>query len=132
MNSPSNQLQHIGISVVDLDRSVRWYTDFFGFTETKRFKKDEFEIAGAVLQLGAMSLEILAPFSPEIPAAGPASLVGHLRKTGVNHIAIGVSDITGCYERMSRAGCPLITGLMDGRFFFCADPDGAVLEVRKL
>jgi lactoylglutathione lyase len=132
MNSPTNQVQHIGISVVDLDRSVRWYTDFFGFTETKRFRKDDFEIEGAALQLGAMSLEILAPFHPEISAMPPASLVSHLRKVGTNHIAIGVSDISGCYERMSASGCSLMTGLIDGRFFFCADPDGTVLEVRKL
>lgn len=132
MNAANNQLQHVGISVADLDRSVRWYSDFFGFTETKRFRKDEFEVTAAVLQLGPVTLEILSPFRPEIPAPRPGSLVSHLRKIGANHLAIGVSDVTGCYERMSKAGCSLITELIDGRFFFCADPDGTVLEIRRL
>jgi methylmalonyl-CoA/ethylmalonyl-CoA epimerase len=126
-----SEFQHVGISVADLDRSVRWYTTLFGFTETKRFRKDELEITGAVLQLGAMTLEVLAPFTPVAPALPPPSLVEQLRKVGTNHIAVTVSDLVLCRERIAAAGCRMIGPVVDGRFFFCSDPDGVVLEIRK-
>lgn len=131
MKPLKSEIQHIGISVRDLDRSVAWYSGFFGFVETKRFKKDELEISGAILQLGNMTLEVLAPFKPVSPSPPPASLVEQLRKTGVNHIALSVSDITSCFEKLSASGSAMMTPLIEGRFFFCADPDGTALEIRK-
>src|SRR5512139_342050 len=130
MQSQNSEIQHIGISVADLDRSVAWYTSHLGFAETKRFRKDDLEISGAVLQLGVMSLEVLAPFAPA-PAAPPAlTLVEQLRRIGMNHIAIGVEDLPACHERLRASGAFLMTPVVDGRFFFCTDPDGTVLEVR--
>ena len=132
MNPWKCNLQHIGISVVDLEQSIQWYAAFFGFIETKRFRKDALEISGAVLQLGNMSLEILAPFTPIHPPSPPHSLVEQLRKIGTNHIAIGVSDLSSCFDKLTDAGCSMMTPIIDGRFFFCSDPDGTVLEIRKL
>jgi catechol 2,3-dioxygenase-like lactoylglutathione lyase family enzyme len=124
------EIQHIGISVADLDRSVAWYRSHFGFSEAKRFRKEAFEISGAVLQLGGMILEVLAPFVPAPPAPQAGSLVEQLRRTGVNHIAINVADLPACREQRRASRASLLTEIIDGRFFFCIDPDGTVLEVR--
>ena len=52
-------LAHIAISTVDLNNSVKWYGDFFGFKEIKRFEKQEFEIKGATISDGQIMIEVL-------------------------------------------------------------------------
>ena len=127
----TSEFQHTGISVADLDRAITWYRDMFGFVETKRFRKEELEISGVVLQLGASTLEVLAPFSPGPPPPPAATLIEQLRRTGVNHIAISVSDLPACHARPRESGASLLSPVVDGRFFFCTDLDGTVLEVRS-
>ncbi len=126
----ASEFQHAGISVADLERSIAWYVGHFGFRVTKRFRKDELEIDGAVLELGGSTLEVLAPFSPLPPAESATSLVEQLRRTGMNHIALSVDDLSACRERLENAGAAMVGPVVDGRFFFCADPDGIVLEIR--
>ncbi len=126
------EYQHTGISVTDIDRTVAWYAARFGFKETKRFVKPELEIRGAVMALGNAVLEILQPDSPTHAQQGCHTLAQHLRKLGANHIAIGVSDITECFEKFKADNVDLISELIDSRFFFCKDPDGTLIEVRHI
>ena len=131
MTTKANAILHVGISVADLERSVAWYAKNFGFTEVKRFVKNEREIRAAVMQLGDATLEIIAPFRPEPAPPRATSLTEQLRRTGVNHIAIRVDDPAACYNRLADAGCAMLSPLIEGRFFFCADPDGTVLEIKN-
>jgi catechol 2,3-dioxygenase-like lactoylglutathione lyase family enzyme len=124
-------IQHVGICVADLDRAVAWYARHFGFRETRRFLREELQIAGAVLETGGAALEVLAPWSPEPPPPPAGTLVVQLRRTGVNHLALAVEDLTKCHRGLEASGARLLTPIRDGRFFFCADPDGTVLEVRS-
>jgi catechol 2,3-dioxygenase-like lactoylglutathione lyase family enzyme len=125
------QLQHAGISVTNLDNAVSWYERYFDFKEMKRFKKDSLEIRGALLGCGENQLEILAPAAPVQRREGGVNLVEELRVCGSNHIAVGVDNIESLYDTMRADDVSLITGLMDGRMFFCKDPDGTLIEVRK-
>ena len=126
------EYQHTGISVTDIDRTLAWYATHFGFKETKRFVKPELEIQGAVMAIGNAVLEILQPYSPTPAQQGCHTLAQHLRKLGANHIAIGVSDITGCFEKFKADNVDLVSEIIDGRFFFCKDPDGTLIEVRHI
>lgn len=126
------EFQHIGISVSDLDRAVRWYAARFGYQETKRFAKPELKVCGAVMTLGSAVLEILQSDSPQPARSAGFTLAQRLGELGANHFAIGVSDVTQCYATFERDGVGLVSGLIDGRFFFCTDPDGTLLEVRRL
>ena len=123
---------HVGISERDLDRSVAFYTTYFDFTVLKTFEKEIFQIKGAALEREDIDMEILQPYNPapKPKVAGP--LANYLRPLGANHIALGVPDLPALYERMKTDGVPLITEVMDGRTFFCADPDGTPIEVRKM
>jgi len=131
MSETKGSITHIGISVTDLDTSLRWYGEHFGFAETRRFEKPEFEIKGAVISDGKVSIEVLMPSVPWKRKVVPASLAEALRQCGTNHLALEVNDVTVCYERLRSAGAPLITEIIGGRFFFCMDPDGTLLEVRQ-
>jgi catechol 2,3-dioxygenase-like lactoylglutathione lyase family enzyme len=124
-------LHHAGISVGDLNRTVAWYGAYFDARETKRFEKQELEIVAAVLELESGTIEVLAPYTPT-PAHGTEhSLVEVLRPMGANHLAIAVRDLARIYEKMTAAGETVVTELVDGRFFFCKDPDGTLLEVKQ-
>jgi catechol 2,3-dioxygenase-like lactoylglutathione lyase family enzyme len=128
----ASQLQHAGISVSSLDRAVSWYEKYFNFKEVKRFEKDSLEIRAALMQCGDGLLEILAPATPVQRQKGGAGLVEELRVCGANHFAVGVDNIEFLYENMQADNVALVTELMDGRLFFCKDPDGTLIEVRKL
>jgi catechol 2,3-dioxygenase-like lactoylglutathione lyase family enzyme len=119
MSESKSSITHIGISVADLDASLQWYKEHFGFEETRRFTKPEFEMKGAALSDGRIGLEVIMPSVPVKRAAVPASLAEALRQCGANHLAL------------RSAGAQLITEIIGGRFFFCADPDGTLLEVRQ-
>jgi len=124
-------LAHIAISTADLENAVKWYKDFFGFEEIKRFEKQEFEIKGAALSNGHMMIEVLMPYKIAKNPVRPSSLAEALRTQGLNHIALNVDDINACFEELKFAGTRFITELIGGRFFFCCDPDGTLIEIRQ-
>lgn len=129
MSTP--QFQHVGISVADLDRAVAWYRENFGFEEIKRFDKPELEIRGAAMKLNDHTLEVLQPYTPA-PAHAPGDgLTGALRALGANHLAIAVDNIAECLDRFRSRNVRIVGELIDGRFFFCTDPDGTLIEVRQ-
>jgi putative autoinducer-2 (AI-2) aldolase len=73
----------------------------------------------------------MAPYTPT-PAHGTEySLVEVLRPMGANHLAIAVRDLAEIYEKMTAAGETVVTEMVDGRFFFCKDPDGTLLKVKQ-
>ncbi len=128
---PEYGFEHFGISVTSLDRSVTWYETNFGFTLVKEFEKEEFCIKGASLQLGNDFLEVLEPYSPDAAAGSGTDLVTQLQRTGANHLALQVDDVKAAFEELSRNGVPLVTDLIDNRYFFCLDPDETLIEVRQ-
>jgi len=124
---------HVGLTVSDLNRSVDWYNTYFGFKEIKRFEKEVLEIkAAAVISLGAAQIELIQPQSPMSMDAPNGSLIEALRPKGANHIAIGVDDIEECYLQLTKNGARMITEIMGGKMFFCEDPDGTVIEVKRI
>ncbi len=125
------QMVHFGISVFDLDRSVEWYCRYFGFVETKRFNKPELEISGATLTLGDGMLEILAPFRICKSDASAGGLIENLRNVGSNHFALSVDSVAECFGQMKTDGVCMVSELIGGKFFFCKDPDGTLVEVKQ-
>ena len=126
-----NTIQHIGLCVRDLDKTLAWYAKWFGFIEVKRFEKPEFEVKGAVISLAGQSIEILAPYNPVVSFVETAGIVKTLAHLGLNHMAIGVDDVAKLYLDLKASGISMVTELVDGRFFFCRDPDGTVLEIKR-
>ena len=124
-------LAHIGISVADLDITVKWYGEVLGFKELKRFEKKELEIKGALLSNGEILLEALMPFNIVKKQAPPPSLIQTIRLQGLNHIAINVADVKAFYRKLQTQQVSLLTDLVEDRFFFCHDPDGVVLEIKQ-
>jgi methylmalonyl-CoA/ethylmalonyl-CoA epimerase len=125
------EVVHFGISVANLDESVSWYKDTFGAREIKRTYKQDFGLTIALLELGDSQLELLRPDSPEETAKIEGTLKELLQRVGETHIALSVSDVRGVYEKLKSTGTELVTGLVEERLFFCRDPNGVLIEVKK-
>lgn len=130
-----NRIEHFGISVRDMEKSVQWYKDNFGFEEIRRFDKPDLAVKGVTLKLGDSFLELLQPHYPvnqeEKPTSRENSLKKLLQKTGSSHLALTVDDISSVYRKLKENKVKLITELLESRYFFCQDPDNILIEVRQ-
>jgi catechol 2,3-dioxygenase-like lactoylglutathione lyase family enzyme len=136
-------VQHIGITVSDLDRSLKFYGDVFGGTPFGReVTTRQAEWAGlgmvettvdhAFLPVGNTLLELLAY---ETPVGRPFDL--RRIDVGAVHISFGVEDLRGMHARMVDIGVKFVGEPLEvenpafGRFtyVFFDDPDGFPLEL---
>jgi catechol 2,3-dioxygenase-like lactoylglutathione lyase family enzyme len=87
---------HVGLEVRQLERSIRFYTDFFGFRVEKRLRLGEEEIA--FLRRDAFVLELVE--NGETEGAG-----------SVYHLAFGVECLEETREMLLAAGIPEAEGI---------------------
>lgn len=144
-------VDHINIVVSDLERSVRFYTEFLGLRETRRARLTgawidaivglagvEAEVAYVQPRGGGPRLELIqyhAPAGVDCPENGRPNT------RGLRHIAFQIEDMETLYRRLTDAGVPFFgppvdvpKGVVehdDGRKSLCYfhDPDGVVLEL---
>jgi lactoylglutathione lyase len=120
------KLEHVGIMVKDLEKSISFYTNVIGLshlytmTHTNGVIRLAF-LAGAEAQ--ETELELIEGYNSGLPAEG---------KT--HHVAFTVDDVEAEFERIKGLGVPLrdseITTLPNGaRYFFFYGPDGEFLEM---
>ena len=114
-------LDHIGVYVKDLERSLNFYIEVFGFPERQRFSKGDSKIA--VLYIGKGLLELIQ--RPGAPAEAP--------KGRWSHVAFHIDGYDGLVSKLEGMGLELrkVT-LEDGsRIAFFKDPDGHDIEIME-
>lgn len=132
---------HVGISTLDLDRLVAFYTETFGFEEVAGFAwepgLDDVDAAlalkdssgnMAMLRLGNVHLEVFEFFSPRAEAVDPARPITGV---GINHLCLLVDDIDPVVRHLGDRGVAVHTSALDigdGPFVYCRDPDGNAIE----
>ena len=122
---------HFGISVQNLDQSIQWYKDVFGFEVLKTFEKPEMEIKGAAIKCGSCELELLEPYNPKVTELTAPEVIPGLRKVGANHFAVSVDDVIACYKDLGDKKVELVGELQNNRFFFARDLDGTLIEIKQ-
>lgn len=136
---------HVGISVSNLDRAIKFYCDAFGMetaaqisfdsqTEGGRYERilGLKDVAGRVALLRADNMQVeLFEFSHPTPR--PADLNRPVSDHGISHFCIEVTDIEGHCERLRAAGatfhCPPLTFFGRSMATYARDPEGNVLEL---
>jgi len=115
------RMEHIGIMVDDLDRSIAFYTGILGLTLRDRRRFGDFELA--FLRLGEGEIELVAGEPDHIHADAQ-----------VNHLAFTVPDLDAAVTELKALDPTLEFGapieLWDGlRCLFFRGPDGERLEL---
>jgi lactoylglutathione lyase len=115
-------LAHLGLVVVDADRSAQFYTRVLGLTIGASHVTDNLKIIN--LHTGALTIELLE-YMPAPPVKRGAGFF--------DHIAFMVADLDAAVERLREQGVPFETEAprqaLGHRIIFCAGPDGERIEL---
>ena len=120
---------HTCVRVKDLDKSIEFYQDVFGYEETKRldYPEAEFTLVYMALPGEDYELELTYNYDQEEP---------YDLGNGYGHIAIGVDDLKDMHDTLSEKSYDVtdLTELSDGaaNYFFVKDPDGYKIEIIQL
>lgn len=128
-------LDHVGLSVADLDRQVAWYAVALGLEQGASGGIPELGIRLAFLvdPTHGWSLELLERdgSTPGLQASDPPAA---LLTRGYGHICLQVDDLDATYERLLAAGAasrmaPGAAPEAGVRIAFVADPEGNLIEL---
>jgi glyoxylase I family protein len=131
------RLDHVGLSVGDLDVACEFYSRAFGFARQVEFELPPHPIRGLMLRHeSGMRLEL---FEREGSAPGlqGATPIEALATRGYGHFAFAAPDIDAVFARALEAGGravmePAPSPEPGVRFAFLADPEGNLVELVEL
>lgn len=130
----TTMLDHVGLSVADLDAAARFYGAAFGFAAEFPFLLGGHGIKGVMLR--HPSGHRLELFEHPRSLDGPQGLapIDALARRGYGHFALAAPDIEPVFERAVRAGAramvpPGPSPEPGVRFAFLADPEGNLVEL---
>jgi len=139
------RLMHIGISVADLRRSVRFYRDVLGFVPvsklaiegfpvTTMFEVDEIELECVFLERDGVRIELMSFPKPGTVGDGK---VTPWRQRGLTHFAVSVEDLAATRKAVVEYGGTILEHTYidnddpqyQSQVLCAACPDGVRLEL---
>jgi catechol 2,3-dioxygenase-like lactoylglutathione lyase family enzyme len=138
---------HFGICVSDLDRSLRFYTEAFGFEKAEshvigqEFARlmdfPDVVLTSQFIRKGATTIELLAFTEPSPFGDRERRAVNQL---GLTHLSFQVSDLESVAAKVVELGGAIVEtsrttidfGETPLRFVYCTDPDGVRVELMDL
>jgi len=135
------KIHHSGITVKNLDESVRFYEDVFGFKKIGGVDlrvEEEGDMKGvyikiAFLKVGKDDLELLEYTEPK----KKQDFYFHPWDTGVQHISFSVNNVKEFYEKYKDSikfltpPVDYITDEIDTTWTYLKDPNGSILELSE-
>ena len=132
-------LEHVGITVKDLDKALKFYSEILEFPVLSRKENPELKVAYAQIQIGQSKVEIFSPLEgkPSRPRPAECGMEGvgaRIRETtGLNHLSINVDNIDAVFEKLKNKGVlfilePKLMGT-GSKIAFFTDPDGTLIEL---
>ena len=132
MSKNVTKVLHVGISVSDMERSLKWYKEVLGFGEL--LKDDYVPPLGAricfIRGCGGYEIEL---FQYDQPKAIPSERLtpnSDLQTIGTKHAAFETDDMPALKAHFVACGVDIAHEVtMDGEaVMFVRDPDGVLLE----
>jgi len=99
-----DKIDHIGIAVENLEKSVALFKDVFGLELKEIEEVPEQMVKVAMFEIGEVHIELLEPTSPDSPIAKFIEKKGG----GIHHIAYHCSDIESTIEDFKGKGVRMI------------------------
>lgn len=120
------KVEHVAISVTSLEESSKFYQKYFGFTEGKRYEKQDSKFI--YLSLGDFQIE-LWQFKQN---QKPIDDLMDIKVLGLRHLAFVVDDVPFEIDRLRKLGLVVDDfkiGSTKRKFTIVKDPDGIALEI---
>lgn len=135
MSDVGPRLDHVGLSVADLDAAERWYCTAFGYQRDLVLRVDplDLDIVMLIHRSHGDRLELLhrpgGVRGARFADPGEAALA-----EGFGHIAVDVDEVDATYERLLTLGArpvmpPRPSPEPGVRMAFVADPEGNLVEI---
>ena len=122
---------HGGISVPDLEASIRWYAEVLGFEVEQRFEIPAIPAKVAMLRRGDLRLELF-----EVPGAQPLPEERRhpnldLRTHGNKHLAFAIKDLDSAERELRSRGADIVwvRRFEFGANIFVRDNSGNLIEL---
>ncbi len=97
-------INHVGIAVVDMDKTVSFYTEVLGLSMSREYNIKARNLRIVFLQVGNQELELLQYDYVEPSEKGQRA---H-KNQGINHIALEVDDIKSYIPKLKEQGVEFI------------------------
>jgi methylmalonyl-CoA/ethylmalonyl-CoA epimerase len=127
------RVEHIGISVKNLDETLKFYTDIMG-VKPGDIEKSELPgvIKSAILRTNGSKIELLQFLDPQDPVAK----FSDRQADGIHHFAVNVDNITEALSRLKKDGATLIhekpMTLPSGRKIACFLPRNSKVMIELM
>ncbi len=132
------KLDHFGLYVKDMERTIRWYHDVLGFRLSDYLPPGNTDEPAAPdgiawMRLGELHHDLtIVQYPPEALADDKPRRAGNLQQLAY-HLATE-EEVEAAYEAVVSAGVPIVKPLGRGPLlgilqFYMADPDGNKIEV---
>jgi glyoxylase I family protein len=120
-------LDHVGLTVTDMDRSLGFYCDALGLELLRRSARGAPGVASAVLKVGNQEINVFS--NPALASGGSPG-----NAAGLDHFCLEVASATidDLVSALARAGVAIAKGPVqrsDGISLFVSDPDGCRVEL---
>ena len=126
------KLHHIALTVADIDASIKWYEDIFGFKLLHRYSKLNSEIAHIVLNDIRIELFNYAVATKPLPA-DRADLLTDLKTVGIKHFCLAVDNLEKTTEDLKSKGVMFATEIdtagFGGKYVFLKDCNDILIEL---
>jgi methylmalonyl-CoA/ethylmalonyl-CoA epimerase len=100
----TKNIEHIGIAVISLSDSIRFYEDVLGVKCYKTEEVPDQKVKTAFFRIGETKIELLESTDPE----GPVAKFIEKRGEGIHHIAYAVEELDSALAEASSKGIKLI------------------------
>lgn len=125
---------HEGISVPNVEESIRWYRDTFGFQLLADEVVEPLKARIAFMLLGDFELEIFQYLGDDGKALPPGCRVPNedLKTCGVKHVAWQIEDMDKEYKRLSALNVDVAMPpfqMKQDKVCFIRDNSGIILEL---
>ncbi len=125
-------VDHVAITVRDMERAIRFYRDLLGCSVLGQLVLDEGTFKLVYLRKGRAYIELFAHRSSP-PAGEGTGEPQQEGRPGFQHLAFQVDDVDAVAARLAAAGVSFTTHPTDAtgnvRLAFFRDPDGNTLEL---
>ena len=135
----ANALFHVGLTVTDLERSLRFYQDVAGFQLSRRTQvsgewlDNLFNLKAVRLDVAQLELEGLSLQLVQHLQGSPQSLTLKHNHVGTPHLSIYVGDVHSQLQKAQAHGVTTTSDIVtlgagNTHSFYVTDPDGVPVE----